>query len=96
MLPALARGEVSLGRFDDRVRRLFRLAACFGWLDHPQQDASIPLDDAVTAEVALDVARAGVVLLKNDASILPLFDTRACSLAVLGFGGASRVDEWRW
>jgi beta-glucosidase len=93
LLPALERGEVSLSVIDDKVRRLLRLAACFGWLDHSQQDASIPLDDAVTSQVALDVARAGVVLLKNEASILPLSRHKLRSLAVLGFGAHPAVTS---
>ncbi|HVZ30953.1 MAG TPA: glycoside hydrolase family 3 N-terminal domain-containing protein, partial [Polyangiaceae bacterium] len=84
--PALGKGEILLETLDDKVRRLLRLAACFGWLDHPQQDASIPFDDPVTSQVALDVARSGMVLLKNDAAFLPLAPARMTRLAVLGFG----------
>ncbi|MEY4547482.1 MAG: hypothetical protein RL685_3677 [Pseudomonadota bacterium] len=86
MLPAIERGEVSEATIDDKVRRLLCLAVCFGWLDHPQQDATIPLDDPLTAQVALDVARAGCVLLKNDAGFLPLQPGSLRKLAVLGFG----------
>ncbi|HWO11885.1 MAG TPA: glycoside hydrolase family 3 N-terminal domain-containing protein, partial [Polyangiaceae bacterium] len=69
---ALAEGEVSLATIDDKVRRLLRLAVCFGWLDHEQHDASIPYEDPETAAVALEVARRGSVLLKNEGGILPL------------------------
>jgi len=91
LLPAVERGEVSEATLDDKVRRLLRLAACFGWLDHPQQDSSIPFDDPVTAQVALDVARAGSVLLKNDAGLLPLDRARVRRVAVLGFGAHPAV-----
>jgi beta-glucosidase len=91
LLPALQRGEVSEATIDDKVRRLLRLAACFGWLDHPQQDAAIPLDDPVTAAVALDVARAGTVLLKNADGLLPLEPSRVRRLALLGFGAHPAV-----
>lgn len=91
MLPAIERGEVSVATVDDKVRRLLRLAACFGWLDHPQQDPTIALDDPVTAQVALEVARAGCVLLKNEAGFLPLDPVRVRRVAVLGFGAHPAV-----
>lgn len=90
LVPALARGEVTEATLDDKVRRLLRLAACFGWLDHEQRDPAIPLDDPVAREVALDVARAGIVLLKNDA-LLPFSRHEIRRLAVLGFGAHPAV-----
>lgn len=104
LVPALESGLVSEATIDDKVRRLLRLAACFGWLDHEQRDPSIPLDDPVTAQVALDVARAGLVLLKNEGGILPLSRHETRSLAVLGFGadpalisggGSAYAPAWR-
>jgi beta-glucosidase len=86
LLPALESGQVTQATIDDKVRRLLRLAACFGWLEHAQQDTSIPFDDPVTAQVALDVARAGIVLLRNQGDFLPLDPGRVRRLAVLGFG----------
>jgi beta-glucosidase len=91
LLPALERGEVSQATLDDKVRRLLRLAACFGWLDHAQQDTTIPFDDPVTAQVALELARAGTVLLKNEGALLPLQPARVRRLAVLGFGAHPAV-----
>jgi beta-glucosidase len=84
LLPALASGEVAQATIDDKVRRVLRLAACFGWLDHEQQDPSIPYRDPVTAQVALEVARSGIVLLKNRSQFLPLDRARIASIAVLG------------
>jgi beta-glucosidase len=84
LLPVLESGEVSRAALDDKVRRVLRLAACFGWLDHEQKDPTIPYDDPVTAQVALDIARAGVVLLKNDRNLLPLDRGQLRSIAVLG------------
>jgi beta-glucosidase len=86
LLPAIERGEVSVATIDDKVRRLLRLAVCFGWLDHPQQDPAIPLDDPLTAQVSLELARAGTVLLKNEGALLPFSAERTRRLAVLGFG----------
>jgi len=81
---ALDAGQVQLATIDDKVRRIIRLAACFGWLDHEQRDASIPEDDPQTAAVALDVARRGSVLLKNERGFLPLDPQQPRTIAVLG------------
>lgn len=81
---ALAAGEVAITTIDDKVRRLLRLAVCFGWLDHEQKDESIPYEDPATAQVALEVARRGIVLLENKADFLPLDAGLPRTIAVLG------------
>lgn len=84
LLAALERGEVAISTIDDKVRRLLRLAACFGWLDYEQKDASIPYNDPSSRQVALELARSGSVLLKNEAGFLPLDPARVKTIAVLG------------
>jgi beta-glucosidase len=84
LVPAIERGEISVGTIDDKVRRVLRLAACFGWLDHEQKDSSIPYEDPETAEVALTLARRGTVLLKNDRQLLPLDASRIKTIALVG------------
>src|SRR5512133_1543844 len=83
LLPLLATGRIRVGIIDDKVRRLLRLAVSFGWLDRPQLDTSVPEDDPQSRQVALEVARAGIVLLKND-HLLPFDATKLKTLAVLG------------
>lgn len=83
LVPLLQSGQVQLQTIDDKVRRLLRLAVCFGWLDNEQLDTSIAHDDPTSKQTALDVARAGIVLLKND-QLLPLDRTKIESIAVLG------------
>lgn len=104
LLPAVKNGLVGEAVIDDKIRRLLRLAACFGWLDHPQKDESIPLHDESTAAVALAVAREGVVLLKNAGGILPLDRKKLKRLAVIGpmahpavigGGGSAYNKPWR-
>lgn len=89
LLPALEKGLVSMDAIDDKVRRLLRLAVCFGWLDHEQKDESIPYRDPVTEAAALEVARRGIVLLRNNPladgnSTLPFDATKVKRLAVIG------------
>lgn len=84
LLPAVSRGEVSQAIIDDKVRRLLRLAVCFGWLEHEQKDATIPEDDPESGAVALELARSGIVLLKNERGLLPLERSKLRRIAVLG------------
>jgi beta-glucosidase len=84
LLPAIASGKVSVATLDDKVRRILRAAVRFGWLDRPATDASLPLFSQAGRDVALDAARAGLVLLKNDGGFLPLDDKKIKSIAVIG------------
>jgi beta-glucosidase len=84
LLPAVKSGKVSEATIDDKVRRILRTAIRFGWLDREQTDLSVPLYNAKGGEVALEAARSGMVLLKNDANLLPLDKTKIKSIAVIG------------
>jgi beta-glucosidase len=84
LLPAVKSGAVSEATIDDKVRRILRTAIRFGWLDGEQRDLSIPLLNPEGDEVALEVARSGMVLLKNQNRLLPLDKTRIHSIAVIG------------
>lgn len=84
LLPAIKAGTVSEATLDDKVRRILRTAIRFGWLDREQTDASISQLNLQGNEVALEVARAGMVLLKNDGHVLPLDKTKIKSIAVIG------------
>ena len=84
LLSAVKGGCIEEKTIDDKIRRLTRLAVCFGWLDNEQKDNSIPLNDPETARIALDVARNGIVLLKNEDSILPLLRDKIKKIAVVG------------
>jgi beta-glucosidase len=84
LLPAIQSGQVKIATIDDKVRRILRKIVSFRFLDRPQLDTSIPLDDPASSLEALDEAREGIVLLKNHGDILPLERNRIRSLAVLG------------
>ncbi|RYY67410.1 MAG: hypothetical protein EOO12_01225, partial [Chitinophagaceae bacterium] len=72
LLPALADGRVSMATIDDKVRRILRILFRFGFYDRPQADDRIPRDNPAGSRTALDLARSGIVLLKNEGGILPL------------------------
>src|SRR5450755_3952970 len=84
LLPAVKSGQVSEATIDDKVRRILRTAIRFGWLDREQTDLSIPLLNAAGGKVALEAARSGMVLLKNEGTLLPLDKTKIKSIAVIG------------
>jgi len=84
LLPALKAGTVSDATIDDKVRRILRTAIQFGWLDRDQTDLSISLLNIAGNQTALESARAGMVLLKNEGNLLPLRKGTIKSIAVIG------------
>ena len=103
LLPALKSGEVSLATLDDKVRRILRVAERFGWLDREQLDLSIPRYNEAGRRAALQGAREGVVLLRNEDALLPI-DTEVTRTilvvgpnvhpAVVGGGGSSKTEPF--
>jgi beta-glucosidase len=100
LLPAVKSGQISEATIDDHVRRLLRLMLRFNMIDR-QPDDNISLFSERDDQVALKVAREGIVLLKNDNHVLPLDPQATCTLAiigpnaspaVMGGGGSAIVD----
>lgn len=103
LLPAIKSGTVSEAIIDDKVRRIFRTALRFGFLDGDQTDIEIPRNNSLGRHVALDAARESVVLLKNEQRLLPLDVSKIHTLAVIGpdawpavpgGGGSSNVTPY--
>jgi beta-glucosidase len=84
LLPALEAGKISQATIDDKVRRILRKAAQFGFLDRDQTDTAIPVLDQNSRAVAREAARSGIVLLKNTANLLPLDKEKIKTIAVIG------------
>jgi beta-glucosidase len=84
LLPAVKAGTVSEATIDDKVRRILRTAIQFGWLDRDQTDLSISLLNIAGNQTALEAARSGMVLLKNDGNLLPLEKGSIKSIAIIG------------
>ena len=84
LLPAIQRGEVTVATIDDKVRRILRKAIEFGFYDREQMDVTIPSYSQQGREIALEEARSGIVLLKNENGLLPLDRKRFKTIAVLG------------
>jgi len=74
---------LTVATIDDKVRRILREVVSFGYLDRQQLDPTIPLDDPISETTALNEAREGIVLLKNEGKLLPLSE-QVHSIAVVG------------
>jgi beta-glucosidase len=83
----LARGQISMKRLDDAVRRILRVKFRAGLFDHPYVDQAKAVDPssflkpADRAKARRDSARS-MVLLKNDGATLPLDPSK--KTAVIG------------
>jgi beta-glucosidase len=75
---------LQVATIDDKVRRILREVISFGYLDRQQLDPSIPLDDPFSETASLNIARQGIILLKNAHNLLPLLKSQVHSVAVLG------------
>ncbi len=104
LLPAIKKGQVTEATIDDKVRRIFRTAIRFGFLDRDQTDLSIPAYSQTGREVALQEALESITLLKNEGNILPLDTDKILTIAVFGpdawpavpgAGGSSNVTPYQ-
>lgn len=84
LLPAISSGVVKESTIDDKVRRILRVMFRFGFFENEQLDSSISYDNPEGAKVALNLAREGVVMLKNRDNLLPLDPKKIKSIAVIG------------
>jgi beta-glucosidase len=84
LLPAIRDGRVKESTIDEKVRHILTTAARFGWLDRDQTDPSISKYDEENHLVSLQGAREGIVLLKNEGSLLPLDKQKIKSILVVG------------
>ncbi|HKV78119.1 MAG TPA: glycoside hydrolase family 3 C-terminal domain-containing protein [Candidatus Sulfotelmatobacter sp.] len=84
LLPALKEGRIQVATLDDKVRRILRKAMEFGFFDQQQTDTDIPTYSQEGRQVALEMARGGMVLLKNSGNLLPLDESKLKTVAVIG------------
>ena len=84
LLPAVKDGKVSEATIDEKLRHILETAARFGWLDRDQLDLSLSTYSGPNHAVALDTAREGAVLLKNESKLLPLDKNSMKTILVVG------------
>jgi beta-glucosidase len=79
-------GKVSIETIDRSVRRILRIKYLLGLFDNPYVDIDRAVKECNTKEsreLALQTAREGIVLLKNEKNLLPL-NKNIKSIAVIG------------
>lgn len=81
LIPLVKNGIVSEETIDIKAQHILQTLIAFGMLDKSPKDETIPLNDPVSRNTALDIARQGVTLLKNDAGTLPF---RKGNILVMG------------
>jgi len=81
---AIEEGKVSEAAIDEKARRILRTIIAAGFLDREQELKELPKDNPACDRAALQEAREGIVLLKNEGSLLPLDPSKIKSIAVLG------------
>ncbi len=84
LTPYLNNGTLQESVIDEKVKRILYELFKFGFFDRDQTISSIPLDDPQNAAVSLDLARGGIVLLKNQDSLLPFNRLAIDTIAVVG------------
>jgi beta-glucosidase len=103
LLPMIKAGTLTVATIDEKVRRILRVTAEFGWLDRDQTDRTVPLLNSGGQAAALEASKAGMVLLKNDGAVLPFDRKTVRSIAVIGpiahpaspvGGGAARSEPF--
>lgn len=83
LILAVLTGEVPASKIEEAVRRILRQKFCFGLDTESDVDPSV-VEDPLHIEVALNVARESIVLLKNKQNALPLSRLGIRRLALIG------------
>ena len=89
LLPAIKAGTVTEETINLKVQHILQTLIAYGMLDKEQKDSRIPLDNPFSRQTALELAREGVVLLKNEDNLLPLKGKTAV-------WGLMQIDSYRW
>ena len=100
----LTTGHVTMDMIDEKVRHTLGALLAFGLDKQRGADKMIPLDNPSSAATALEVAREGIVLLKNRNNTLPLKANKVKKIAVVGKnangyiygGGSGKVEPFHY
>lgn len=88
---AIKNGELNESVIDDKIRRILDLYNRFGFFENPDISIGYELDNKFVRDVALDAARGGIVLLKNN-NLLPLNKNEIKTIAIIGPNGNSTIS----
>lgn len=94
----IEQGIVPMEQLDDAVRRVLRIKFALGLFEDPYADEQVNFDTLPAAhlEVAREMATASLVLLKNEANILPLNvqSTRVAVIGPMADDGYEQLGTW--
>jgi beta-glucosidase len=76
--------KVSIASINNMVKSILRTNIAMGFYDRPLQDTLQPIDYEEHEKTALEVARQGTVLLKNDGNILPIHKSPELKIVAVG------------
>lgn len=90
---AVEEGKVSQDVLDDKVRRLLEVRYKIGVMgDRPDRRGIGEKNTAAHQDVALDMARESITLLKNDRGLLPIDEHKVKRIVVVGPSADRRFD----
>jgi len=84
VMPLIQQGKIDPKVYDTKVRHILTKCMEFGFYDRPAKDPGLKFADEEGSRIALEVARRGMVLLKNNNAVLPFDNRKLKSIAVLG------------
>jgi beta-glucosidase len=84
LIPAIKNGTISEEVINNKIRRILTTYKDFGLFENPDLRKGFIMDTVFTKQTALDAARDGMVLLKNENKILPLNKNKLTSIAIIG------------
>ena len=91
LIPAIKNGELQESVIDDKIRRILNEYNRFGLFENPDISKEYKLDEHFVRKTALDAARGGMVLLKNENNFLPINNEKIKTIAIIGPNGNPAV-----
>lgn len=84
ILELVKEGEITRAEFKEGVKRVLRVKFLLGLFDKPYVEETLEINKQEQLELALEIARNSLILLKNDKALLPLDLSKYKNIAVLG------------
>lgn len=84
---AIKNGNLDEKVIDDKIRRILNSYERFGYFKNPDISKNYTSDSSFIRNSALDAARGGIVLLKNEKAFLPISVNQFKKIAVIGPNG---------
>lgn len=91
LIPAIKDGKLDVNVIDDKIRRILTVYDRFGLLENANIAKGYIFDEGKSRLVALNAAREGTVLLKNENKFLPVDAKKIKSIAIIGPNGNPAV-----